>query len=110
VTFPLAEGGWSTGAGRKYVPLAGVRFAAGSSLPLRFYQSVAVDPRVIPLGSWVYILAYRDDGYGGWFVAEDTGGAIRGRHVDVYRSPPVSAGDGGRDLINQRIFVVKPQG
>ena len=38
----------------------------------------AVDPRVIPLGSQVYVPGY------GWAVAEDTGGLIRGARVDVY--------------------------
>jgi 3D (Asp-Asp-Asp) domain-containing protein len=108
VTFPLARGGWSAGRGRRYVPLPGVTFAAGASLPLRFYQSIAVDPRVIPLGSRVYIPAYRNDGYGGWFIAQDTGGAITGHHVDVYRSPPNSSSNGGQYLTGQRIFVVAP--
>ncbi len=106
VTFPLARGGWSAGRGRRYVPLAGVTFATGPSLPLRFYQSIAVDPQVIPLGSRVYIPAYRNDGYGGWFTAQDTGGAITGHHVDVYRSPPKSSSGGGQYLTRQRIFVV----
>ncbi len=106
VTFPLARGGWSGGQGRRYVPLPGVTFADGPSLPLRFYQSIAVDPRVIPLGSRVYIPAYRNDGHGGWFIAQDTGGAITGHHVDVYRSPPTSSGGGGHYLTRQHIFVV----
>ena len=55
-------------------------------LPLHFYGSIAVDPRVIPLGSRVYVPAYRGDGQGGWFIAQDTGGAINGRHIDVYRA------------------------
>jgi 3D (Asp-Asp-Asp) domain-containing protein len=108
VTFPLARGGWSAGWGRRYVPLPGVTFAAGASLPLRFYQSIAVDPGVIPLGSRVYVPAYRNDGYGGWFIAQDTGGAITGHHIDVYRSPPKSSSNGGQYLTGQRIFVVAP--
>jgi hypothetical protein len=107
VSFPLGTGGWFSGAGR-YVPLAGVSFAPGASLPLRFYQSVAVDPKVIPLGSRLYIPAYGNDGHGGWFIAQDTGGAITGHHIDVYRTPPAIKGTGGRYLTRQRVFVIKP--
>jgi 3D (Asp-Asp-Asp) domain-containing protein len=109
VTFPLAAGGWSAGAGRRYVPLRHVTFAPGASLPLHFYGSIAVDPGVIPLGSRVYVPAYRDDGHGGWFIAQDTGGAINGRHIDVYRPPPPSADDAGQYLTGERIFVIKPR-
>jgi 3D (Asp-Asp-Asp) domain-containing protein len=108
VTFPLSGGGWSAGPGRTYVPLNGVSFATGQSLPLRYYQSIAVDPRVITLGSRVYVPAYGHDGHGGWFVAQDTGGAIDGHHIDVYRSPPASPNDSGRQLTAQRIYVIKP--
>lgn len=109
VTFPLGLGGWSAGTGRRYVALPGVSFAAGPSLPLRYLQSIAVDPRVIPLGSRVYVPAYRHDGHGGWFIAQDTGGAIGGRHIDVYRRPPASASDSGRFLARQRVYVIKPR-
>lgn len=109
VTFPLLAGGWSAGPGRRYVPLRNVTFAPGASLPLHYYQSIAVDPRVIPLGSRVYVPAYSADGYGGWFVAQDTGGAITGSHVDVYRPPPASAADSGRYLTGQRIYVIRPR-
>ena len=107
VTFPLAAGGWSHGRGRTYVPLHNVSFAAGASLPLHYYQSIAVDPNVIPLGSRVYVPAYRNDGHGGWFIAADTGGAINGRHIDVYRSPPASSSDPGQYLTAARIYVIK---
>ena len=43
-----------------------------------YYGAVAVDPRVIPLGSTIYI---EDLGY---FVAEDTGGAVKGDHIDIW--------------------------
>jgi 3D (Asp-Asp-Asp) domain-containing protein len=109
VTFPLAAGGWSNGTGHRYVPLRDVTFAAGASLPLHFYGSIAVDPGVIPLGSRVYVPAYRSDGHGGWFIAQDTGGAINGRHIDVYRPPPPSAVDSGQFLTGERIFVIKPR-
>ncbi|HHV43335.1 MAG TPA: hypothetical protein GXX57_01530 [Firmicutes bacterium] len=41
-------------------------------------RTIAVDPAVIPLGSWVYIEGY------GLYHAEDTGGAIKGNRVDIF--------------------------
>lgn len=42
------------------------------------YSTIAVDPRVIPLGTRVYV-----DGYG-YAIAEDTGGGINGNKIDVF--------------------------
>lgn len=39
--------------------------------------TIAVDPRVIPMHSKIYVPNY------GWGVALDTGGKIIGRHIDV---------------------------
>ena len=83
-----------------------ITFADGPSRPLRFYRSVAVDPALIPLGSLVYVPAYKPLNKDGWFRADDTGGAIKGRHIDVYRRPPDSPSDSGRYLQDRRIFVV----
>jgi 3D (Asp-Asp-Asp) domain-containing protein len=106
VTFPLARGGWANGPARGSTrPYGGVTFASGNALPLRYYHSIAVDPRLIALGSRVYIPAYRR-----WFVAQDTGGAIRGKHVDVYRPAPYSPDDLGRYMADQRILVIPPTG
>jgi 3D (Asp-Asp-Asp) domain-containing protein len=107
VTYPLALGGWTNGAGVRSLPYGGVTFALGPSLPVRYNHSIAVDPRLIPMGSRVYVPAYRAIN-GGWFVAQDTGGAIKGRHIDVYRPPPASPSDLGRYMTRQRILVIPP--
>lgn len=43
-------------------------------------RTVAVDPKVIPLGSHLII-----DGVGG-YIAEDTGGLIQGDKIDIYKT------------------------
>ncbi len=108
VTFPLASGGWSNGTGVRTLPYGGVTFASQSSTPLVYYHSIAVDPHLIPIGSRVYVPSYRNLG-GGWFTAQDTGGAIRGRHIDVYRPPPPTPTDLGRYMKDQRILVIPPK-
>lgn len=82
-------------------------FAPGPSRPLTYYRSLAVDPSVIPFGSYVYIPAYRNVN-GGWFQADDTGGAIIGNHVDVFRPPPTTLSDEGNLLQGQPVYVVAP--
>lgn len=45
-------------------------------------RTVAVDPEVIGLGETIYFAGA--DGLVGGYVAEDTGGAIQGRRIDLY--------------------------
>jgi 3D (Asp-Asp-Asp) domain-containing protein len=42
---------------------------------------IAADPRVLPLGSRVRV---EHPGYTGEYLVADTGGAIRGRHIDIW--------------------------
>ncbi|MDI4644347.1 3D domain-containing protein [Cohnella hashimotonis] len=49
--------------------------------------TIAVDPKVIPLGTKVYITGYNADGLpvGGMYaVARDTGSAIKGNRIDIF--------------------------
>jgi hypothetical protein len=111
LTFPLANGDWSAGVGVRYVPPpAGISFAPGPSRPLSYLRSVAVDPRTIPEGSHIYIPAYASVN-GGWFEADDTGGAIVGRHIDVFRPPPANPATGSHPpnfATGQRVYIVAP--
>lgn len=106
VTFPLTRGGWSAGRAARFVRPRGVRFGTGPSLPLTYYRSVAVDPRVLRLGTRIYIPTYRGIN-GGWFRADDTGPAIIGRHVDVYRPAPATP-DAARFFTGRRVYVLPP--
>lgn len=75
-TFP-----WGRGAsGRPIVPL----------------RSVAVDTSVVPFGTPIYLAAFDgvplEEGsrelHDGCFVADDRGGSVKGRHVDVFTGTP----------------------
>ena len=57
----------------------------GQALPItatgttaRAGRTVAVDPKIIPLGSRIYIEGL------GERIAEDVGGGVKGQHIDVY--------------------------
>jgi 3D (Asp-Asp-Asp) domain-containing protein len=56
----------------------GVGGAAGAPVA---WKTVAVDPHVIKLGTHLEIEAYKSKGT---FEAKDTGGAIKGKHIDVF--------------------------
>jgi len=63
---------------------------------------IAVDPRVIPLGSRVFI--QYPDGHGEYAVAEDTGGAIKGNRIDVAKWSRDQAKDFG--IKSAKVFVL----
>jgi 3D (Asp-Asp-Asp) domain-containing protein len=70
--------------------------------------TIAVDPKVIPLGSKVYVSGYTFNGLpkGLLATATDIGGAIRGNHVDIFIPSSVGkASDFG--IQNVKLHVLK---
>lgn len=59
---------------------------------------IAVDPKVIPLGSKVWVEGY------GYAVAGDTGGAIKGNKVDLFMPSTNDAYKWGRKKVQIKVF------
>jgi uncharacterized protein YabE (DUF348 family) len=59
-----------------------------------YSSSVAVDPRVIPLGTKLYVEGY------GYAIAEDTGGAIKGNRIDLFFNSSSQANEWGVKWVN----------
>ncbi|HET6794928.1 MAG TPA: 3D domain-containing protein [Acidimicrobiales bacterium] len=59
-------------------------------------EGVAVDPRVIPLGTHLWVAGL------GTRVADDTGGAIRGHHIDVWEPTTAQCDAFGRRWMDVR--------
>ncbi|MGQ9698282.1 MAG: 3D domain-containing protein [Armatimonadota bacterium] len=59
---------------------------------------VAVDPKVIPLGSVLYVEGY------GWGRAEDTGAAIKGNRIDVWLPTRKEALEWGRKTVTVYVY------
>ena len=62
---------------------------------------ISVDPKVIPLGTKVYV-----DGYG-YAIAADTGGAIKGNKIDVYKDTHEKALQWGVKYVN--VYILKDE-
>lgn len=81
------------GTGKKYISNAsaytGDIITASGQRPR--WGTIAVDPRVIPLGSRVYI-PYFDK----VFIANDTGGIIRGTMIDIFMNSARNMNNFGR--------------
>jgi 3D (Asp-Asp-Asp) domain-containing protein len=70
--------------------------------------TIAVDPSIVPLGSTVYITGYKAPGLppqGMMAKATDTGGSIKGNHIDIFMpgSPKQSLDFGSQDV---KIYVL----
>ena len=59
---------------------------------------IAVDPKVIPLGSKVWVEGY------GYAIAADTGGAIKGNKIDILVSSKSAAKNWGRKKVRIKVL------
>lgn len=80
---------YAPGAGAGYITATGARAGFGI---------IAVDPKVIPLGTKIYVPGY---GYG---IAADTGGAIKGNRIDVCFNTRQEAINWGRRTVTITVF------
>lgn len=62
------------------------------------YSTIAVDPRVIPLGSRVYVEGY------GYAIASDIGGAIQGNIIDLFLPSNDEANNWGRRSV--KVYII----
>jgi 3D (Asp-Asp-Asp) domain-containing protein len=86
---------WIASIGKSYFSLAKGPYGDGvQGYKLRPYRTIAVDKNIIPYGTVLFVpkakgstiqlpsgVAVTHDGY---FFAGDTGGAIKGNHIDVF--------------------------
>jgi uncharacterized protein YabE (DUF348 family) len=59
---------------------------------------VAVDPKVIPLGTWLYVEGY------GEALAADIGGAIKGNRIDLYYESPEDVAKYGKKKV--KVYIL----
>lgn len=75
------------------ISAAGINLRANPSLKV-----IAVDPRVIPLGTKVWVEGY------GYAIAGDTGGAIKGMKIDLLMQTKSEAYNFGRRQVKMKII------
>ena len=68
---------------------------------------VAADPRVLPLGTTIRIVA-PVGGYSTTYRVEDTGGKVKGRIVDIYVHSCAAAGRFGRRMVHVHVLQRAP--
>ncbi|MBO8140191.1 MAG: LysM peptidoglycan-binding domain-containing protein [Thermosipho sp. (in: Bacteria)] len=69
----------------------------------REWVTAAVDPSIIPLGSYIYIPALKKI-----FIAEDTGSSIKGKRIDIYIEDVYTARKNSIKILD--IYVLKNGG
>lgn len=66
--------------------------------------TVAVDPRVIPLGTKLYVASIDGSPDYGFATAEDTGGAIKGNKIDLFMENSKDCFDFGRRSV--KVYIL----
>ncbi|UNO50909.1 3D domain-containing protein [Alicyclobacillus acidoterrestris] len=83
-----------------YEPGQGTITASGK--PVEQGTTIAVDPNIIPLGSTVEVEFA--DGTTHTYIGEDTGGAIKGNHIDIFFWSQQQCINFGRQYVKVRIL------
>jgi membrane-bound lytic murein transglycosylase A len=81
------------------------------NVPVTPHGTVAADPKFVPLGAPVYLAVDRPEAYGLW-VAQDTGGAIKGanRFDTFWGAGPEATQTAGGMAANGVAYVLLPKG
>ncbi|HEX5259716.1 MAG TPA: MltA domain-containing protein [Sphingomicrobium sp.] len=81
------------------------------NVPVTGQATVAADPKFVPLGAPVYLAVDRPEAYGLW-VAQDTGGAIKGpnRFDTFWGSGPEATQIAGGMAANGVAYILLPKG
>lgn len=66
--------------------------------------AVAVDPRVIPYGTILYVESVDGKFNYGYCIAEDTGGGIKGNRIDLFYESSSTVGNFGRRDV--RVYII----
>jgi len=67
---------------------------------------IAADPRILPLGTRVHLQA---GGYSGEYIVADTGGAVRGRRIDIWTPSTREAFRFGRRTVKLTVLSYGPR-
>jgi 3D (Asp-Asp-Asp) domain-containing protein len=68
---------------------------------------IAADPTLLPIGSLVSISQAR--GYSGVYTVMDTGGAVRGRKIDIFTPSCAGARKFGRHTVQLTVLRLGPE-
>lgn len=94
------------GAPRRAIPMQATAFSQATHLTSSGMISrrgiVAADPAVLPLGSRIRITGA--GAYSGIYLVADTGGKVRGRHIDVFIPSTAAARRFGKRIVRVEVL------